>query len=385
MQTVMDKIVSTTYVPLQPPFKIIKHGNKIGVQIGTQRITIAGGSPFRVENRNYPVVAAEDRIKALRDNKLSFDSSCEGDVWDNVESKEVSVLCELGTQLRWMDFIKILWHDHSRLSNRCEQIQKVHIFKKIIKYNGSQELPSPGLHTIHLLTETSGGTPEVVCSARDDVFALNVKWTDDVVALEQSIVNDLMEYLLILSPNRSACWWRMTYETEEEQLRPLIDRLNANAKATSFRNTLMASFTLTAVKPYEEKIDRTDTKPSSHPTPSRKEGRPEAPAFEEYIKDDTPKGFIDVLEEMLDGKTGKTAFTIILAALKWMKSEPPVQSVLNRFKSVKKTSYSTARDKHYMINNHQDDGIPIPESELAPIRDEIEKKLRDWAENSPKQ
>ena len=125
--------------------------------------------------------------------------------------------------------------------------------------------------------------------------------------------------------------------------------------------------------------------PPSHPTPSRKEGRPEAPAFEEYIKDDAPECFIDVLEEMLDGKTGKPAFTIILAALKWMKSEPPLQSVINRFKSIRKTSYSAARDRHYMINNHQENGKPIPESVLAPIREEIEKKLKDRIENSSKQ
>ena len=380
-----NKIVSTTYVPLQPPYKIIKHGYKIGVQIGTQRVTIAGGSPLKIETRNYPVVAAEDRIKALRDEKFTVDSSCEGEVWDNVESKEVSVLCELGTQLHWMDFIKILWHDHSRLGNHCEKIQKVHIFNKIIRYNGSQELPSPGFHTIHLLTEMSGGMPEVVCSARDDVFALNVAWADDPALLASSLEADLLDYLLIIAPNRSANYWHLTYETADERLLPVVERLNASRRATSFKNTIMGSFTVTAVLPYEENVNRTDTKPSPHLIPSRKEGRPEAPAFEEYIKDDAPKGFIEVLEEILDGKTGKAAFTIILAALKWMKSEPPVHSVLNRFKSVKKTSYSTARDRHYMKNNHQDDGKPIPENELAPIREEIEKKLREWKENSPKQ
>lgn len=380
-----NKIVSTTYVPLQPPFKIIKHGHKIGVQIGTQRCMITDASSLRIKTRNFPVVAVEDKIMALRNEMLVFNGSSEGEVWDNVESQKVSVLCELGTQLSWMDFIEILWHDHARLGDPCEKIQKVHIFRKIIKYNGSQELPSPGLYTIHLHTGKTGDAPVVVCSAKDDIFALNVKWTDDPVALEQSIVCDLNEYLLILSPNRSARWWRMTYETEEDQLRPLIDRLNANTRATAFKNTLMGSFTVTALRPYEEKDDRTGTNPTTHPATPGKKGRAEAPAFESFIKDDAPECFMEVLEEMLKDKTGKPAFTIILAASEWLKSEPPVQSVINRFESVKKTSYSSARDRHYMINNHQDDGKPIPESELAPIREEIEKKLKDRIENSSKQ
>ncbi|MCR4592793.1 MAG: hypothetical protein K5672_06535 [Bacteroidaceae bacterium] len=380
----MDNNISTNYIPLQPPYKIIKHGNKIGVHIGTQILTILRGKSMSIETHNFPVVAVEDRISALNDKNISCESNGEGEVWDNVETKQVSELCELGAQLQWMDFIKILWHDHARLGNRHEKIQKVYIFNKILKYNGSQELPSSGQYTIHLHTESSGSVPEVVCSARDDIFALNVVWIDDPVALEQSIVSDLMEYLLIISPNQSARWWRMTYETDEEQLCPLIDRLNANAKATSFRNTLMASFKVTALIPYEENFDKFDTKPSSQPSPSRKKGRAKAPDFEEFIRDDAPHGFMDVLKEMLDGKTGKIAFAIILAALKWMKEEPPMQSVLNRFKSVKKTSYSTARDKHYKINNHQDDGKPIPEKELAQIREEIERKLKKWGGNSIK-
>ena len=44
-----NKTVNTIYVASQPPYKIIKYGNKIGVQIGTQRVIIAGGNPFRTE------------------------------------------------------------------------------------------------------------------------------------------------------------------------------------------------------------------------------------------------------------------------------------------------------------------------------------------------
>ena len=251
----MDKIVNTTYVPLQPPYKVIKHKNKIGVQIGTQMVTISGGSPFKIETHNYPVVAAEDRITPSHDKNHSFDASSEGEVWDNVETKQVSVLCDAGTPLSWVEFIKILWHDHARLRRRSEKINKVYIFEHLIKYNKCQELPSPGQYTIHLHTESSDGEPEVVRSAEDDVFALNVEWTDDTAVLEKKVVSDLLEYLLIISKNRLARFWRMSYETTEERLIPLVERLNANPQATSFKKTLMSSIVVTALLPYEETDD----------------------------------------------------------------------------------------------------------------------------------
>lgn len=251
----MDKIVNTTYVPLQPPYKVIKHKNKIGVQIGTQMVTISGGSPFKIETHNYPVVAAEDRITPSYDRNHSFDASSEGEVWDNVETKQVSVLCEAGTPLSWVEFIKILWHDHARLRRRSEKINKVYIFEHLIKYNKCQELPSSGQYTIHLHTESSDGEPEVVRSAEDDVFALNIEWTDDTAVLEKKVVSDLLEYLLIISKNRTATLWRMSYETTEERLIPLVERLNANPQATSFKKTLMSSFVVKALLPYEETND----------------------------------------------------------------------------------------------------------------------------------
>ena len=119
-------------------------------------------------------------------------------------------------------------------------------------------LPLPDLYTLHLRTESSAeSTPSVVRSSTDDVFALNVEWTDNLDILEKRLVNDLRDYLLILSPNRSTNLWHMHYETEEERLIPLIERLNINNGATSFRNTIMATFTITALPPYEED----DTRP----------------------------------------------------------------------------------------------------------------------------
>ena len=267
----MDKQnVSNTYVPLKPPFKIIKHGPKIGVQIGTHRVIVAGGNPFRTETHDYPVVAAENRIAALKNSDFHVDGSCDGEVWDNVETKHVSVLCETGISLKWQQFIEILWHDHARYGDIRQPINKVLIYEKIIKNIISMMLPSPDLYTIHLYTESSTeGTPEVVRSARDDVFALNVVWTDDLDELENRLIRDLKTYLLILSPNRSTNYWHMHYETEEERLLPLVERLNANSSATSFRKSIMASFTVTALPTYEKE----NSSPSSPTLPAEKHGK----------------------------------------------------------------------------------------------------------------
>ena len=254
-QDMDNQNLSVNYVALKPPYKIIKHGNKIGVQIGTQRVIIAGGYPIRTETHNYPVVAAENRITALKDNDFHLDESGDGEVWDDVETKNVSVLCDVGVCLEWQQFIKILWHDHARLDNPRQPINKVFIFQKIVRYNKSMMLPSPGLYTLHLRTETSeDGLPCVVRTEKDDVFALNVEWSDKEADLENRLIADLRKYLLILSPNRSTNFWHMLYETKEDRLRPLVDRLNANPKASSFRDQIMASFTVTALPPYEEKV-----------------------------------------------------------------------------------------------------------------------------------
>lgn len=248
-----NSMMSATYIPSRPPYQIIMYENKIGVQIGTQRITLVRRNPFITETHDYPVVAVEDRLSALQDLGYTSDVCTEGEVWDNIESKQVTILCKLGEQLQWQDFIRMLWLDHSRSGSRIQKIKKVQIFQKLLKYNGSMSLPDPGLHIIHLHSESFADKPKVVRSMKDDTFALNVEWTDDLDELEQRIVSDLLEYLLIISPRTSTKYWMLAYETEEGHLQPLATKLNANAKATRFHNTLMASFTIRAIPTYMDK------------------------------------------------------------------------------------------------------------------------------------
>ncbi len=120
---------SINYVKMEPPYQIIKHGNKIGVWIATQMITYISANPPHNETHNYPVVAKENRITPDFDFTIPLSSS-EGEVWDNVETRQVSVLGVAGKVLTWEEFIKILWHDYYRSSSFDNQHQKVFLFKK---------------------------------------------------------------------------------------------------------------------------------------------------------------------------------------------------------------------------------------------------------------
>jgi hypothetical protein len=100
-----------------------------------------------------------------------------------------------------------------------------------------------------------------------------------------------------------------------------------------------------------------------------KVGRPKAKPFMEFIKRGTPDCFMQILSEMMNGKTGIDAARIICACKGHWIQKPQIKSVINEFPSVKKTSFSTAFN----------DNI-FSDEELASIRAEIEEKIE---QNNP--
>ena len=66
---------STTYVPLQPPYQIIKYGKDIGMQIGTmiasRHIEGDGDEAFHIETHSYPVVTYTNK-NSVRGNRILF-------------------------------------------------------------------------------------------------------------------------------------------------------------------------------------------------------------------------------------------------------------------------------------------------------------------------
>ena len=95
-----------------------------------------------------------------------------------------------------------------------------------------------------------------------------------------------------------------------------------------------------------------------------KVGRPKAKPFREFIMRGTPDCFMQILSEMMNGKTGIDAARIICACKGHWIQEPQIKSVIDEFPSVKKTSFTTAfKDNKF------------PDEELASIRAEIEEKI----------
>ena len=108
-------------------------------------------------------------------------------------------------------------------------------------------------------------------------------------------------------------------------------------------------------------------------TPGKK-GRP-SKQFEDFLLPNAPEGLMPVLEEMLNGKTGKAAFSIILAITDIYIDEPETKSVCRRFPSVKESSYEDAKSRHYGINRYRDNATPIENYKLVGIRNKIKEKL----------
>lgn len=113
-------------------------------------------------------------------------------------------------------------------------------------------------------------------------------------------------------------------------------------------------------------------------------------SFKEYLKDDAPEVLMDVLKEMLEGKTGGEAFYIILAIENvYTDGEPSPQSVINAF-SVPETPYREARKKYKgfdtykknrngQMRNEVRSPEPVPKEKLNKIKEEIQNKISEKA------
>jgi hypothetical protein len=104
-------------------------------------------------------------------------------------------------------------------------------------------------------------------------------------------------------------------------------------------------------------------------------GRPSAKAFEEFIRRDTPHCFLEILEEMLDGKTGIAAARIIYSCIGYWIDKPSNKSVVKKFHSVKSTSFNTA------MNNSSN----FPDEIITKIRDEIDNKISEKTQKKQEQ
>lgn len=226
-----NKIVSTTYVPLQPPYQIIKYGNDIGMQIGTliatEQTDGEENSPFRIATHSYPVVTYGSKESAPKDKHLFEKDYTEGVVWNRVETRYVGTICLSDSHLPWQEFIDFLWTDINRISYQsAPYIRALHAISDLgVKID---PLP-PGPHVLHIQTYCGDEVPTMVRTDRDDALALNVLLRNDVNAMAEDIEFQIIKYEAALSiiPQFSGSGkWKVKFVTDEEMLKPLVERLN---------------------------------------------------------------------------------------------------------------------------------------------------------------
>ena len=112
------KIVSTLYVPLQPPYQVIKYDKDVAMQIGTLIVTVQkesedSTSDYQIETHSHPVVAYENKAcDEMANSQLTSHNFLEGAVWNNVEVRDVTTICLTGATLTWQDFLDALEHEN---------------------------------------------------------------------------------------------------------------------------------------------------------------------------------------------------------------------------------------------------------------------------------
>lgn len=138
-----NKIVSTTYAPLRPPYQVIKYNQDVAMQIGTLIVTVQKDeSEYQIETHSHPVVAYEYKDRDEIANTPLFDHQLlEGAVWNNVEVREVTTVCLAGAKLTWNDFLKVL--DYEALMTMYRKTPDVGIYWRLLKLGVKVLPPAP--------------------------------------------------------------------------------------------------------------------------------------------------------------------------------------------------------------------------------------------------
>ncbi len=230
-----NKIVSTTYVPLQPPYQIIKYTGDIAMQIGTLIVTIqkegdVNGLGYEIETHSHPVVSYENKYMAESNKQLSSYHFLEGAVWNYVEVKDVTTICLSNSQLPWQEFIDFLWRDIDR--RLCVAQPSVAAYWSLTKLCDGICMPNTDSYVIHLdiynhYTEERKNIP-VVRSRKDDIFALNAEAINED-EMYNTITHELANYIIIIRNRlRPTTELKIIYETDNPECEILVNMLNAS-------------------------------------------------------------------------------------------------------------------------------------------------------------
>ena len=253
-----NKIVSTTYVPLQPPYQIIKYSGDIAMQIGTLIVTIqkegnANGMGYQIETHSHPVVAYENKELVEPNRQLVMHQFLEGAVWDYVEVKDVTTICLSNSCLSWKEFIDFLWRDLDKGASHFPNVKAppsavppINAFWSIEKLCKGVEYPNPKEYIVTLRTvfdNPLNQTPLCVTSQLGEIMALRCP-----AGSEEEVLNELtkqvkqyMDILYILNPpvpRPNLHKYPITFNTKEKGLLPIVEYLNEGGIPPRLYSTL---------------------------------------------------------------------------------------------------------------------------------------------------
>lgn len=231
----MDNIItSTTYVPLQPPYQIIKYSGDIAMQIGTLIVTIQkegnmNGMGYLMETHSHPVVVYEDKNNTPKDRQLSNRQFLEGVVWSYVQVKDVSTICLNNSVLPWQEFVDFLRADMNR--RRGIPLPTVLAYEDIQRLGAEITPPECKEYKIQLKTERRNDGLLAVESHYSSILALHADASSDELMLEQ-LKKQIKEYMYMLHYKRFMEGFSVSYFTKEERYKNIVEKLNQDPDCT---------------------------------------------------------------------------------------------------------------------------------------------------------
>lgn len=248
-------ITSTTYVPLQPPFQIIKYANDIGMQIGTFIVTIqkegnVNGMGYEIETHSHPVVVYENKGVTPKDRHLFDRQFLEGVVWSRVQVKDVSTICLENSCLPWMQFVDFLRVDMMR--RRGIPRPAVHAYDVLRRLGVDITMPEAKEHVVKLVARpTSEEEPiKAVETSYGSVFSLIADASNEEVMLEQ-LKSQISSYMHVVHRQSFAQGFTVIYEAEAP-FKNVAEKLNADDICTNKGRAWLTSspVTIYQVHPY---------------------------------------------------------------------------------------------------------------------------------------
>ena len=259
------KIVNTAYVPLQPPYQIIKYDQDVAMQIGTLIVTIqkvgeTDESNYKISTHSHPVVSYENKDRdGMDDNQLTNHQFLEGAVWNNVEVRDVTTVCLAGATLTWKQFLEVL--EYESFLHMYRTVPDVKIYWGLKKL-GVRVLPPEerecivqlGLRIqqeesgLSLQSEESSQLFLNVSVAEDETDQTHIfykkekqTWYSDAWKEEadvwRQLTYQLFDYRHVLRDllfNEKDNHFTVVYTTDEERFQKITDNLNITFTELSF-------------------------------------------------------------------------------------------------------------------------------------------------------